>query len=262
VGVCSQAESTPAARPGYETSEFWQNSDVWRADIRSFGAEQHVGTTNPPAAVAKDRERDISLKMLRQNKNQVIRSLLKVFGLLLLCLVCLYLYEVLPRFITPTIALPSDDYRSQSWTFPAHSVITPGRTRYFTWRANTILSYEGIPEQASKQLILNHFDKQLQMQGWIKSEYDPKSYGNCFDENIFPEAAFLRPIQDISQDGYVTYKRQKVFSFITSKTKDEVCLAIWRHWENVQGVFNVVIFTIKPSPFTWLLFRNEFLFSQ
>jgi hypothetical protein len=202
------------------------------------------------------------LKIFWQKKNQVIRSLLKVFGVLLLCLVGLYLYEVLPRFITPAVALPSDDYRSQSWLLPAYSVIAPGRTRYFTWREYTTLSYEGIPEQESKQLILNHFDKQLQMQGWIRSEYDPKSYGNCYDGKMFPEAAFLRPIQDFSQDGYVTYKREKVFSFITSKAKDEVCLAIWRHWENVQGVFNVVIFTVKPSPFTWVLFRNEFLFSH
>ena len=196
------------------------------------------------------------MKIFWQNKNRVIRSLLKVFGVLLICLVGLCLYEVLPRFITPTIALPSDNYRSQNWLFPAYSVIAPERTRYFTWREYTILSYEGVPEQESKQLILNHFDKQLQMQGWIRSEYDPKSYGNCYDEKIFPEAAFLLPIQDFSQDGYVTYKREKVFSFITSKEKDEVCLAIWRHWENVPSSFNIVIFTIKPSPFTWVLFRN------
>jgi hypothetical protein len=201
------------------------------------------------------------LKIFWQNKNRVIRSLLKVFGVLLLCLVGLYLYEVLPRFIAPVISLPSDDYHSQNWLFPTYSVITQRRTRYFTWKEYATLSYESIPEQESKQLILNHFDTQLQMQGWVRSEYDPKSYGNCYDEKIFPEATFLRPSQDLSQDGYITYKREKIFSFITSKAKDEVCLAVWRHWENVPGIFNIVIFTIKPSPFTWALFRNEYLFS-
>jgi hypothetical protein len=176
-------------------------------------------------------------------------------------LISLYFYEVVPRFITPSISLPPDDYASQSWTFPAYSVIRPGRVRYFSWKEFAVLSYENIPEQESKQLIFNHFDSQLQMQGWIRSKYDPKSYGNCYDEKIFPEAAFLRPVQDVSQDGYVTYKREKEFSVITSKEKDEVCLAVWRHWENVSGIFNVVIFTIKPSLFTWVLFRNEFLFS-
>ena len=200
--------------------------------------------------------------MFWQHKNRLIRSLLKVFGVLLLCLIGLYLYEVLPRFIAPTISLPSDNYQSQNWLYPTYSVIAQRRARYFTWKEYATLSYENIPEQESKQLILNHFDTQLQMQGWIRSEYDPKSYGNCYYEKIFPEAAFLHPSQDISQDGYVTYKRKKVFSFITSKAKDEVCLAIWRHWENVPGIFNVVIFTVKPSPFTWVLFRNEFLFSQ
>jgi len=200
--------------------------------------------------------------MFWQNKNRVIRSLRRVIGVLLLCLIGLYLYEALPRFITPTVSLPSDDYQSQNWLYPTYSVITQRRTRYFTWKEYATLSYESISEQESKQLILNHFDTQLQMQGWVRSEYDPKSYGNCYDEKIFPEAAFLRPSQDIPQDGYVTYKRKKVFSFITSKAKDEVCLAIWRHWENVPGIFNIVIFTIKPSPFTWVLFRNEFLFSQ
>jgi hypothetical protein len=201
------------------------------------------------------------LKKFWQSKNKATHFLLKAFGVLFLCLVGLYLYEVLPRFITPTIVLPSDDYSSQNWLFPAYSVITPGRTRYFTWREHTVLSYEGVSEQESKQLIFNHFDTQLQMQGWERSEYDPKSYGNCYDEKIFPEAAFLSPVEDSSQDGYITYRREKVFSFITSKEKDEICLAVWRHWENVSGIFNIVIFTVKPSPFTRVLFRNEFLFS-
>ena len=99
------------------------------------------------------------------------------------------------------------------------------------------------------------------MQGWVRSEYDPE-WGNCYDERIFLEANFLHPSQDLSQDGYTTYKREKVFSFITSKEKDEICLAVWRYSEIVSGTFNVTIFTIKPSPLTWVIFRNEFLFSQ
>src|ERR1043165_7907335 len=101
--------------------------------------------------------------MCLQNRNRAVCLLLKVFGILLLCLAGLYLYEVWPRFITPTIALPSNDYLSQSWLFPAYSVIAPERTRYSTWREYTVLSYESISEQESKQLLLNHFDKQLQM---------------------------------------------------------------------------------------------------
>ncbi len=202
------------------------------------------------------------MKIFRQGNKQVIYALLKVFGVLSLCFIGLYLYETVPRFIAPSVSLPPDDYLVQTWTFPTYSVTKPGRTRYFSRKEFAILSYESISEQEAKQLILNHFDTQLQAQGWVRSEYDPKSHGNCYDEKKFPEAAFLHPIQDFSQDGYITYKREKEFSLITSKVKDEICLAVWRHWENVPGIFNIVIFTIKPSPFTWVLFRNELLFPQ
>jgi hypothetical protein len=203
----------------------------------------------------QEKQGDITLKMFWE-KIRIMHVLHKVIGILLLSLAGMYLYEVLPRFITPAITLPSDDYHSQIWAFPTYSVITPGHSRYFTWREYTILSHEVTPEKTSRQLILNHFDKQLQMQGWTRNEYDPKSFGNCYDERIFPEAAFLHPAQDLSQDGYITYKRENGFSFITSKERDEICVAIWRHWENVQGVFNVIIQTVKPSPLTWFLFRN------
>ncbi len=202
------------------------------------------------------------MKFFEKNNNRAIRVFLKTLCVFLLCLTGLYLYEVFPRFIKPSISLPPSDYSVQIWTFPTYSVVRPGRTRFFTWREFAIHSNESIPEKESRQLILNHFDKQLQAQGWVRNEYDPNSYTNCYDEKIFPEAAFLHSGQDFSQDGFVTYKKEKVFSLVTSKENDELCLAVWRHWENVTGVFNIVLFTIKPSPFTWILFRNEYLFFQ
>lgn len=176
---------------------------------------------------------------------------------MLLCFVGLYLYELFPRFITLSVSLPRDDYPSQVWTFPTYSVIRPGQTRYFSWREFAVLSYEGVPEKEARQSILDQFDKQLLMQGWARSDYDPNSYANCYDKKIFPEAAFLRPSQDFSQDGFVMYKRKVSFPFVSSKVSDEICLAVWKHWDNVPSTFNVVISTIKPSLFTWIVFRND-----
>ena len=197
------------------------------------------------------------MKTVLQSNRRALFVLLRLLGFMLLCLVGLYLYEIFPRFITLSVSLPRDDYPSQIWTFPTYSVIQPGQTRYFSWREFAILSYEGVPEKEARQSILEHFDQQLLMQGWTKSEYDPNSYANCYNEKIFPEAAFLLPSQDFSQDGFVMYKKKVGFSFISSKVSDEICLAVWKHWENVPSTFNVVISTIKPSPYTWIVFRNE-----
>jgi hypothetical protein len=90
----------------------------------------------------------------------------------------------------------------------------------------------------------------------VRTVYDSNSYTNCDDEKIFPEAFFLDPNEDLSRDGYLSYKRKDSFFGIKSKEGDEICLAVWRHWENVPGIYNIVIFTIKPSPLTWLLFGN------
>ncbi|NOH03690.1 MAG: hypothetical protein HND47_17870 [Chloroflexi bacterium] len=197
------------------------------------------------------------MKTVLQSNRRALFVSLRLLGFILFCVVVLYVYELFPRFITLSVSLPRDDYRSQVWTYPTYSVIRPGRTRYFSWREFAVLSYESVPEKESRQSILDHFDKQLLMQGWIRSEYDPNSYANCYDEKIFAEAAFLRPSQDFSQDGFVMYKRKAGFSLISSKVSDEICLAVWKHWDNVPSTFNVVISTIKPSPFTWIVFRDE-----
>jgi hypothetical protein len=202
------------------------------------------------------------LKIIKPSNKRVVYILFKLLGAGVLCFVGLYFYEVFPRFITLSIHLPSDDYPSQLWSFPTYSVIQPGQTRYFSWQEFAILSYKGLPEEKSRQLIINYFDQELLKQGWFRSKYDSNSYANCYDEKIFPEAFFLHPSQDFSQDGFAMYKRKKLLSFISSKVSDEICLAIWKHWDNVPGIFNIVIFTIKPSPFTWILDRNEFQFSR
>lgn len=203
------------------------------------------------------------MKVIKQNNKPIIHILFKLLGVGFLCFAGLFLYEVFPQFITLSIPQPSDDdYPLQSWAFPTYSIISPARTRYFVWREFTILSHEGLPEKEYRQSISKYYDQQLLKLGWTKSNYDPNSYTNCGTGEIFPEAFFLPPSQDFSQDGYAVYKRKIGFALITSKENDEVCLAVWRHWDNVPGIFNVVISTIKPSPLTWVLFRNEFQFSR
>ena len=185
-------------------------------------------------------------------KNLFQSKLSKIFAILVLLSSSLYLLEIFPRFIVPSMSLPSDDYPSQIWIIPSYTVINLGQTRYFSWRTSAILSFENIPENKSRQLIYDDFDQQLSEQGWIKSNYDPESYTNCYDGRFFPQASFLDPRQDFLDDGYIVYKRKSNVSFLNSKASDEICLALWRHWENAEGIYDIELFTIKPSPLTWI----------
>lgn len=197
------------------------------------------------------------LKIVTQSNSQVKTILFWCLAIVLLCLVGLYLFESFPRYITLSIPLPKDDYPSQAWVFPTYSVIRPEQTRYFAWREYAILTFEGVSEEESRQSIFEHFDKQLFIQGWVRSEYDTNFQTNCYDEKFFPEAAFLPLSQDFSQDGFVTYKKKTNPQFMKSKVGDEICLAVWKHWANVPSTFRIVISTIKPSFFTQMIFSNE-----
>ena len=190
-------------------------------------------------------------------------TFVKLLGIGLLFLTSFYIYEVFPRFITFSIPQPpNDDYPLAPWIFPIRSVSSPGSVRYFIWREFTTVQHDGISEEEERRSIGLYYDKQLQELGWTKSSYDSKSYTNCDTGEFFPEAFFLPSRQDFLLDGYVVYKRKPFPSFLTSRENNEVCLAVWRHWEHVPGIFHVVISTIKPSPLTWCSARNEFRFSQ
>jgi hypothetical protein len=193
-------------------------------------------------------------------KNTRLNFFLKLLGIVIACFFILYLCEAFPRFITFSFPPPTDDYPVVVWMYPTYSVIRPGNTRFFTWNQFAILSYESIPEAEARQNIFDYFDQELMKEGWVQgqSEYDPEMYRNCYDGKIFSEALFLSQNADFSRDGYVVYRKRNQPSFVSSKENDEICLAVWRHWEHVPGVFNVKIFTIKPSPHTKFIFRTNF----
>ncbi|MCL4528255.1 MAG: hypothetical protein M1282_02445 [Chloroflexi bacterium] len=196
----------------------------------------------------------------QSKKQKIIRVVLTSLGIVFLCLAGLYLYEVFPHFIQPSISPPYDDYGSPIWLFPTYSVTSQGTFRYFTWKEITTLSYEKIPEEKSRQQIISYISKQLLKQGWARSDFDPKLYNDCEDDNIFPEALIPYTIQDYSPYDLLTYRRQNFASLLNGKETDEICLFIWRHWQHVSGIFNVVLFSIKPSPRTWLLSTPMFAY--
>ena len=195
-------------------------------------------------------------------KNTRLNFFLRLLGIVIACFFILYLCEAFPRFITFSFPPPTDDYPVVVWMYPTYSVIRPGNTRFFTWNQFAILSYESIPEAEARQKIFDYFDQELLKEGWVQGEYDPEIFTECYNGNIFPEALFLRQGSDFSQDGYVVYRKRNQRSFVSSKGNDEICLAVWRHWENVSGVFNVKMFTIKPSLRTKFIFRTKFQSSQ
>ena len=197
------------------------------------------------------------MKIVTQSNHRIKVILFWCLVIALLCFAGLYIFNSLPRYITLSIPLPKDDYSSQAWVFPTYSVIRSRQTRYFAWREFAILTFESASEEESRQYIFEHFDKELFIQGWIRSDYDSNRYTNCYDGKFFPEAAFLPPSQDFSQDGFVVYKKKTNPPLIKSKVSDEICLAIWKHWDNVPDTFNVVISTIKPSFFTRVIFSKE-----
>jgi hypothetical protein len=170
-----------------------------------------------------------------------------ILSICLLCVGGLFSYEVFPRYIVFSFPLPSDDYNVSQWNFPTYATSKNYVERYFVWRAESALVYEGVPDDRSRESILDHFDRQFSEQGWTRTE---DIYAPC--SNIMPETKFLKYMEDVSENGYVEYHRKdyKPLSYVSAN--ESACLAIW---SKSPGVFSVVILTAKPSPLT--LFLSE-----
>jgi len=173
------------------------------------------------------------------------RILWIMLGVCLLCVGSLFAYEVFPRYIVLPLPLPSDDYNVSQWFFPIHATWRNYSERYFVWRAEATLVYEGIPDNRSRQSIIDHFDDQFLNNGWTRFD---DIHASC--SNIMPEANFLPYMEDVSENGYVAYFRKDFEPLSDSWDNESVCLAIWN---TSPGVFSVVILTAKPSPLTLFL---------
>jgi hypothetical protein len=178
-----------------------------------------------------------------------VRSPRRILGIILgACLLCvggLFAYEVIPRYIVLPLSLPSDDYNVSRWNFPTYAISRNYSERYFVWRAEATLVYEGVPDDSSRQSILIYFDNQFLESGWTRSE---DIYASCSD--ILPEAKFLKYMEDVSENGYVWYHRKGFEPLSYSSANESVCLAIWN---TSPGIFNLTILTAKPSPLTLFL---------
>ena len=168
-----------------------------------------------------------------------------ILGVCLLCVGGLVTYEVFPRYTVFSFPLPSDDYNVSQWNFPTYATSRNSSERYFVWRAESALVYEGIPDDRSRRSMLDYFDQQFSEHGWTRTE---DIYAPC--REIMPEAKFLKYMEDVSENGYVEYHRKdyKPLSYVSAN--ESACLAIWN---TSPGVFSVVILTAKPSPLTLFL---------
>ena len=173
------------------------------------------------------------------------RILWIILGACLLCAGGLFTYEVFPRYTVLSLPLPSDDYNVSQWNFPTYATWRNFSERYFVWRAETALVYEGIPDDRSRQSLLSYFDSEFLKSGWTRSE---DIYAPCSD--IMPEARFLKYMEDFSENGYVWYHRKGFKPLSYGWANESVCLAIWN---TSPGVFSVVILSAKPSPLTLFL---------
>jgi len=171
--------------------------------------------------------------------------LLITLGICLFCIGGLFTYEVLPRYIVFSFPLPSDDYNVSQWNFPTYSTRRNYEERYFVWRAESTLVYEGIPDDKSRRSILDYFDHQFLEHGWIRTE---DIYAPC--SHIMSEANFLKYMEDVSENGYVEYTRTGYEQCSYCWANESVCLAIWN---TSPGVFSIVVLSAKPSPLTIFL---------
>ena len=170
------------------------------------------------------------------------RTLWIILGVCLLCAVGPFTYEFFPRYIVFLLPLPSDDYGTSQWFFQSHATWRNYSDRYFVWRAEATLVYEGIPDDSSRQSIINYFDNEFLDYGWTRSEGISAS---CSD--IMPETRFLKYMENVSENGYIWYHKKGYEQINYGESNESVCLAIWN---DSPGVFSVVILTAKPSPFT------------
>jgi hypothetical protein len=155
-----------------------------------------------------------------------------------------YVFETFPRFIKFSFPPPQDDYSHREWSFPTYSIWRNYSQRYFVFRTETYLSYKDVPDEASREFILDYFNDRLSENGWVQSEY----YAPC--RNILPEASFLPQIDDASTSGYIIYHEKDFELLVGGSDSEFVCLAIWN---DTPSGFNVVMMTAKPSLLTLIM---------
>ena len=180
----------------------------------------------------------------RHRLHPALRLIIVMLGICILSSASAYAYETFPRFIKFSFPPPQDDYSHREWSFPTYAIWRNYSQRYFVFRTETALIYEGVPDQTSRQIILDYFNDKLSENGWVQSEY----YAPC--RNILPEASFIHHIEDASTSGYIIYHRKDFELLVGGSDSEFVCLAIWN---DTPGIFSVVLMTAKPSPLTLIM---------
>src|SRR5688500_16392470 len=97
-----------------------------------------------------------------------LRLVIVMLGFCLFSSVSAYIYEIFPRFIKFSFPPPPDDYTVHDWSFPTYSIWRNDPQRYFVFRMETTLIYDGVPDQTSRQLILDYFNDKLSEHGWVQ----------------------------------------------------------------------------------------------
>jgi hypothetical protein len=180
-------------------------------------------------------------------KDQRFKKLLVPISIVsIILLSVLFFWPIRPHYIVIPIPAPEDSYDLVGWGSTTYSkiMLSSGLNnpagKYYIWRRDATLAYQGTDKIPSWESLVNYFDEQLSKKGWEKSN-------TSIPCNIFlPEAAFLT----YGENGFVSYYKINDMHPGDEISEDSVvCLAIWND-KGYSNVFRVVILTSEKSFFT------------
>ena len=188
-------------------------------------------------------------------KNILLRFL--IGGLVLVLLTCLGLYWDMtrrPYYVELDIPTPTSHLPHGDWSFTQYStqVWTDSGTRYFIVRQETIVFNNSLdPEYGFRSWdeVISYFETYLSEAGWVRET----AFGYAPCNPVLTETNFLPE----GPNGYLAYIRTANLE-ANKWTQPVVCLAVWPHAEDEEGVssFNVVLLSANPS--SWAEWLSEF----